>query len=208
MKSEKSGLGSIVLICALLGVAGAFWLHSEFEDATRSLQPTAAPMQFGSTSDTPGQPSDSPAVPDAPDPQKEMQLGSVMAQQNRLEDALEHYRQAARLYHEELKTTPNSPDLLNNLAWLLAANPNAEIRNGKEAVELAQKACELTEWRVALAVGTLATADAETGQFDEAVKMAHRAEAIAMANGQMDLASKNEKLAGLFEGKQPYHEAF
>jgi hypothetical protein len=48
--------------------------------------------------------------------------------------------------------------------------PQDDLRDGKKAVEYARKACDLTEWKSAWDLDTLAAAYAEVGQFDEAVK--------------------------------------
>ena len=55
--------------------------------------------------------------------------------------------------------------MLNNLAWLLATSPEEGIRDGKRAIELAEKACEETEWQDAHIISTLAAGYAETGNF-------------------------------------------
>ena len=68
-------------------------------------------------------------------------------------------------------------------AWMLATNPNASVRNGAEAVELAQRAVELSGGREPAILDTLAAAYAEAGRFPEAVKTAQRAAALASARG-------------------------
>ena len=50
----------------------------------------------------------------------------------------------------------------NDLAWLLATAPDARFRDGPRAVEHATRACELSGWRDAAALDTLAAAYAET----------------------------------------------
>ena len=63
------------------------------------------------------------------------------------------------------ETGARLPDALNNLAWILAANPDPQARNGRKAVELAQRACKLTGFKQPLMVGTLAAAYAEAGFY-------------------------------------------
>jgi tetratricopeptide (TPR) repeat protein/tRNA A-37 threonylcarbamoyl transferase component Bud32 len=60
--------------------------------------------------------------------------------------------------------------LCNQQAWFLATHPDEKIRNGPKAVALATRACELSQWKQANWVDTLAAAYAESGQFDNAVK--------------------------------------
>ena len=78
---------------------------------------------------------------------------------------------------------PNDVAILNDTAWLLATNPDASVRSGAEAVELAQRAAKLTDGRRPAILGTLAAAYAEVGRFSEAVKAAERAIALASARG-------------------------
>ncbi len=52
--------------------------------------------------------------------------------------------------------TKRPEQALNSLAWLRATCPENEIREGKEAVELALRACELSEWRDWGMIDTLA----------------------------------------------------
>ena len=58
----------------------------------------------------------------------------------------------------------------NNLAWLFATAKATDYRDGKKAVELALKACELSDWKNPMYLDTLATAYARAGDFDNAVK--------------------------------------
>jgi tetratricopeptide (TPR) repeat protein len=70
---------------------------------------------------------------------------------------------------------PEDTGVLNNLAWLLATSPDDAIRNGKRAIELARKACELTEWKEAHIISTLAAGYAESGDFAKAREFSQKA---------------------------------
>ena len=69
-----------------------------------------------------------------------------------------------------MRLDPTYLALLNNKAWLLATCTDKRYRDGKKALELATKSCELTEWKNCYSLATLAGAYAETGDFDKAVQ--------------------------------------
>ena len=127
-------------------------------------------------------------------------LGSALLQKGRADEAMVHYQKALQL-------KPDSPDVLNNLAWLLATAPDAHIRDGVQAVKYAGRACELTHYGVAPFVGTLAAAYAEAGRYDDAIAAAQKACALATAAGERKLLEKNQQLLVLYRAHQPYHEA-
>ncbi|MHC4180080.1 MAG: tetratricopeptide repeat protein, partial [Planctomycetota bacterium] len=51
------------------------------------------------------------------------------------------YAEAAQSYRRALEQEPEHADALSNLAWLLATAPDQSVRNGAEAVRLAEQAC-------------------------------------------------------------------
>lgn len=162
----------------------------------------------------------------------EMYLGELLARQNKFDEAEAHlrkaiaelpslesmfnlavvyanhgkYSEAISLYRNLLKATPDGATVLNNLAWILATNPRADLRNGNEAVQDALRACQLTDNQFPVFLGTLAAAYAETGQFDKAVETARKASAIAAQEGDKRLASQNAQLEKLYESHRAYHE--
>ena len=54
--------------------------------------------------------------------------------------------EAITLLQEAIKLAPQQPAGLKNLAWIYATCPDRSFRNGPKAVELARRACELTDW--------------------------------------------------------------
>ena len=116
-------------------------------------------------------------------------------------------REAIAQYREALRLNPNLAWALNNLAWVLAASPDDEFRNGAEAVRLAERACELTHYGEPLFIGTLAAAYAESGRFPEAVTTAEKAEQLATSAGLTAVAAKTRQLLELYRAGKPYHES-
>jgi tetratricopeptide (TPR) repeat protein len=114
-----------------------------------------------------------------------------LEQQGRMKKAVQHYRAA-------LDSMPDYPVVLNNLAWILAANPRPELRNGPEAVRLATRAVELTGHQEPIILGTLAAAYAEAGQFAKAIETAEAARKLALEIGLPEVAVRNEKLLELY----------
>jgi serine/threonine protein kinase/tetratricopeptide (TPR) repeat protein len=68
-----------------------------------------------------------------------------------------------------LALQPTNAVLLNEVAWTLATSPYQEIRDGSNAVVLAEKAVAATSRTNVSVMDTLAAAYAEAGQFDKAV---------------------------------------
>jgi tetratricopeptide (TPR) repeat protein len=109
-------------------------------------------------------------------------------------------------YRLLLAAKPDQPEALNNLAWLLATSPDAAVRDGAEAVRLAEQGCRLTDYKQAQMLGTLAAAYAEAGRFTEAVTTAQKAIELARAGGDMQFAAANAQLLSLYRAGRPYHE--
>src|SRR3984893_3334103 len=93
------------------------------------------------------------------------QLGAVLAQQGRLREAMAEWKKS-------LEYNPDDGNALNNLAWMLAAAPEASLRDGAKAVQFAQRALQLSGKRSAMIFRTLAAAYAENGRFPDAVDAA------------------------------------
>lgn len=127
------------------------------------------------------------------------QLGLAMKARGKIASALDHYRRA-------LELNPNNVEAMNNLAWICATSEDDKIRNGAEAVRLAQRACELTGYRQGAFLDTLCAAYAEVGRFDEAVKMAEKLLGWAESAGQKGLVEKINNRLRLYKAGKPYRE--
>jgi len=125
--------------------------------------------------------------------------GALMQAGDRTEEGI-------REYQEVLRIDPDSVLALNNLGWTLATHPDAKIRNGAEAVRLAERACELAGRRQAQFMGTLAAAYAEAGRLGDAISTAEKAVALATASSQKDVAARNEEFLQLYRAGKPFHE--
>ena len=128
-----------------------------------------------------------------------LNLGNALLQEGRVDEAIAHYQQA-------LQINPDYMDAQNGLAWVLATTPQASLRNGRRAVELAQQANQLAGGQDPMILRTLAAACAEAGRFDDAVRNAQRAMELARAAGQPDLVDLLNGELRLYETGLPFHE--
>jgi tetratricopeptide (TPR) repeat protein len=124
-------------------------------------------------------------------------LGQALARTGRDAEAAPQFRAALQLQ-------PESSPALDALAWLLATSPDASLRNGTEAVSLAQRACFLTRTNDPAPMLTLAAALAETGQFQSARQQAHAALALAARSPQEAVKRRGESILRALELEQPY----
>ena len=110
----------------------------------------------------------------------------VLMMQDRKDEALEWLRKSA-----EQDYAP----AMNDLAWVLATDKEDRYRNGAEALQWAEKACEKDEWRTATFIDTLAAAYAELDRWDEAVATQEKAVAAAKKEEAVDPQRYIEVLA-------------
>jgi tetratricopeptide (TPR) repeat protein len=160
-------------------------------------------------------------------------LAVALAGQNRTEEAIDHWkksleilpdniealnrlavalattartREAMAEWEKVLAYEPNDANAANNLAWVLATSPEAEIRNGPRAVQLAERAVQLTQSKDPTRLRTLAAAYAENGEFLAAVPTATKALELAEAQGNKALADHLRYCADLFFRKIPLRD--
>ncbi|MBN2296725.1 MAG: tetratricopeptide repeat protein [Pirellulales bacterium] len=163
----------------------------------------------------------------------QLQLGMIYGMQNKLQKSIEVYsnilaknpnnvdslvsRASAYLslgdhaksiadYEKALKLVPEHSGMLNNFAWVLATSPEDKLRDGKRAIELAKKACELTEYKQAHILSTLAAAYAESGNFKEALKWSKKAVELGNTDKNKEIQEALAKELKSYEKGKPWRE--
>jgi len=133
------------------------------------------------------------------DPRFLKQSADELLQKGRVREAMAYLQKAMAI-------DSSHPEIANQLAWLLAAGSEANLRDGPRAVKLAKQACQLTDFKQTVFVGTLAAAYAEAGQFEEAISAAQKACALASGSGKPELLKANQERLVLYRAHQSYHE--
>jgi len=126
-------------------------------------------------------------------------LGNALVEKGKVDEAITQYQTA-------LQIKPNYAEAHNNLAWELATASQASLRNGGKAVELAERANQLTGGENPLILHTLAAAYAEAGRFGDAMQSAQKAIELAQAAGQPDMAGQFTGELKLYEAGLPFHQ--
>ena len=101
---------------------------------------------------------------------------------------------------------PDSPRMLDELAWLFATYPDSKSRDGPEAVRLAERACALTDRRFPAFLDTLAAAYAEAGDFARATAAGGEALNRARSNGDTDAVKLSENILASLRANRPYRQ--
>lgn len=115
-------------------------------------------------------------------------------------------RGAIAQWEASLAIKANDGNAQNNLAWVLATYPDATIRNGNRAVELAEKAAALPGGQDPIVLRTLAAAYAEAGQFSKAIEMAEHASELAIARQNPSLVETLQNEIALYRANTPHRE--
>ncbi len=106
---------------------------------------------------------------------------------------------AAADYDKAIVLHPKWAAAYNNRAWLRATCPDPLWREGVKAVQDATRACDLTNWKNASFIDTLAAAHAEVGDFARACELEKEAIKLTGKSGRW-----NRKMLELFQSGNPY----
>jgi protein O-mannosyl-transferase len=101
-------------------------------------------------------------------------LAFGLFRRGRVEEAVAHWK-------ESLKIRPDDMNAQAYLAWVLATSPDASLRDGAKAVELAKTVLEHAGHADVVVLRTLAAGYAESGRFSEAIETARQALQLAIA---------------------------
>jgi len=164
-------------------------------------------------------------------PEARSNLGDVLIQQGKFEAGLKFYRSAVEknpdsetdyevlartldqlgrygetvsVWESGLSRFPDNPVFLNNLAWLLATCPEAEIRDCTRAISLARQANSISGEKDFHTLDTLAAAHAACGQFELAREIAARALELAESSADENVSDKIRERLNLYKQNLSY----
>ena len=121
----------------------------------------------------------------------QMLLADLYAKQKLYGDAIKNYQQALRL-------EPGFAEAHNNLAWLYATCEDPKYRDPKAALDHAQSAVKLTEWKEGESIDTLAEAHFANGDFLQAVEIEKKALALEPNSKELqEHMARYRKAAGM-----------
>ena len=110
---------------------------------------------------------------------------------------------AVSCYQKSLELQPQFITAQNSLAWILATWPDAAVRDGKQAVVLAEKANTLSGGNDVRILRTLAAAYAEAGRFPEAIATAKKALSLLTPQSDAVLINELKTEIGLYQNNSP-----
>jgi Tfp pilus assembly protein PilF len=161
-------------------------------------------------------------------------LGVIFAKEDRVDQAIDAWQNVVRIRpafaqgHENLgyalymqaefsgslaqlrlalEEEPNRLFALNLAASLLATCPDSSVRNGGEALSLAERAKQLTGGKDPAVLDTLSAAHAENGNFAEAIEIEQQGLALATQQGDSALEARLKAHLARYASKEPLREA-
>jgi tetratricopeptide (TPR) repeat protein len=124
-------------------------------------------------------------------------LGLALVQTGRTPEGIGHLQEAIRL-------KPEYAESCHQAAWGLATSPDPSLRNGAQAVVLAELANQLAGGKDAGVMDTLAAAYAEVGRFGDAVRVARAVLELAKQSGAQEETRRIQERLQSYEAGRPY----
>ena len=162
-------------------------------------------------------------------------LAVALVRKGRLDEAIAHFKKAVALkpdfaepyynlgdtlyylegkapealaaWREVLRIDPDHVAVLNQTAWLLATSPDASLRDGPQAVTLAEHAARLAGGKQPAILDTLAAAYAEAGRFPEAVEIASQLLELARKQDNRRMAEALGVRLALYQAGAPFRDS-
>ncbi len=161
-------------------------------------------------------------------------LGTAEMQEHQVEEAIDAWQNTVRIYpgffqgHEglgfayymqgkyreslgqlrlALDGEPERVSVLTLAASLMATSADAWVRNGPEAVTLAERARDLTQGQDISVLDTLSASYAENGRFDQAKDAVDQAQALAEKQGDASLTARLRAHRAKYLANQPLRES-
>ncbi|MGD2107934.1 MAG: tetratricopeptide repeat protein [Phycisphaerae bacterium] len=126
-----------------------------------------------------------------------LDLAHTLARQGRPDVAI-------RVLHQGMTDNPEALDLPAYLAFLRASHPDDHVRNGEEAIRWALYVNRRNGGDHLPTLLTLSCALAEVGRFDDAIETAERAQSLAKARGDRQVAADVRRRLALFRRHLPF----
>ncbi len=126
-------------------------------------------------------------------------VGTVLIQQG-------HIREGVEEWQKVLVIQPDNGNAMSNLAWVFATSPDESLRDGAQAVQLAEEALRISGRRIPLIFRTLAAAYAEKGMFSQAIQTAQRGIELANGQGNSGLAADLQSNIALYQAGRPLRD--
>jgi protein O-mannosyl-transferase len=109
-------------------------------------------------------------------------------------------------WREALRVQPYNRNILYQLAQTLATDKDERVRNGIEAVGLAERLAGMTTNQTPEVLDTLGAAYAEGGQMKKAIEAAEKALEMAKASNNEKMIKKIGRHLEYYKAGKPYHE--
>lgn len=114
------------------------------------------------------------------------------------------YAEAAEVLRPMTAGDAPNVSAANDMAWLLATAPDDRVRNGAEALRLAEAANRGMSQKNPRVLDTLAAAQAEAGRFDDAIRTVDEAIALAAQAGDDAFLDALRQRRARYEARQPW----